>query len=229
MRVAHLSDMHLRYHLPGAPPNPERKSRDMPELLSRAMDLLRAESPDLLVISGDLVDYPRDGMDDPERLAQCEQDLALTADILAGCDCPLLAIPGNHDHTELAMRRFDPATDQVISGQRVLCFPEDHEDEAHVPHRQGVSLALLEAALADLGSPPQVHVQHYLVWPELNEGYPHTYAQAQALVEEITSSGLVNLVLSGHYHLGIEPLKVGRDHLRRRARVLRGAPPGMDL
>ena len=209
MRIAHLSDLHLRHHLPGEPPNPERQSRRMPELLEQAMSLVRTQTPDLLVVTGDLVDYPQDELENPERLRQGDADLALTAELLAQCGCPHVAIPGNHDHTDLFAQHFSPSVDQIVAGYRVLCFPEDHEEEAHVPHRRGRSLRRFRSALESAGSPPQVHVQHYLVWPEMNESYPHTYAEAPSLLDEIVASGAARLCLSGHLHAGIEPFQVG--------------------
>ena len=52
---------------------------------------------------------------------------------------------------------------------------------------------------------PQIHVQHYIVWPPRNESYPHTYGDGEDMRDAIVANGAVRLVLSGHYHAGVEP------------------------
>jgi len=158
MRIAHLSDLHLRHHLPGTASLPDRLSRAMPQRFAQALQQIRALAPDLLVITGDLLDYPFDALDDPIAQELARRDLYLIADLIA--DVP-------------------------------------------VPVREGDSLARFQTALADPASPPQVHVQHYVVWPERNEEYPHTYGAGAAMREAILAAGNVRLVLSGHYHTGV--------------------------
>jgi hypothetical protein len=92
----------------------------------------------------------------------------------------------------------------------VLVFDDD-QDADYVPHRRGESRERFVAALADADSLPQIHIQHYVVWPDIVEhNYPYTYADGDAMVEAIVGSGLVRLVLSGHYHAGIEPKQIGQ-------------------
>jgi hypothetical protein len=82
-----------------------------------------------------------------------------------------------------------------------------------VPHRQGRERERFEQVLADPTSPPQIHLQHYLIWPPYRDGYPYAYADAEVLAEEIVGQrlgvGNVRLVLSGHYHEGVPPLRRG--------------------
>lgn len=70
MRIAHISDLHMRYHLPGTSALTLRQSRRVPELLTVALHSIRAQSPDLLVLSGDLLDYPLDRLEDEQRQRQ---------------------------------------------------------------------------------------------------------------------------------------------------------------
>ncbi len=209
MRIAHISDLHLRHHLPGTAAIPRRLSRQMPELLAKAVQRIQEEHPDLVVITGDLLDYPLEALDDPETQAQGERDLRLIAAILQELSCPYCVIPGNHDHPALVRKVFhDLSEDQVLAGHRVICF-YDHEDEEHFPQRLGPEREKFLRAVTDADSPPQVHVQHYVVWPIRNESYPHTYREAPFLREAIVASGKVRLVLSGHYHPGIPPFQEG--------------------
>ena len=39
----------------------------------------------------------------------------------------------------------------------------------------------------------QVHLQHYVLTPELNQGYPHTYLEGADLAERTGASGRVIL------------------------------------
>ncbi|NLD41908.1 MAG: hypothetical protein GX657_00290, partial [Chloroflexi bacterium] len=97
MRIAHLSDLHLRQALPGTSHIARRQSRRVPELLRAAVARLEREAPDVVICSGDLLDYPLDRMEDPEMLALGRADLALIAGILAPLQCPTIVLPGNHD------------------------------------------------------------------------------------------------------------------------------------
>lgn len=175
----------------------------MPTLLKLALDQITLHSPDLLVVSGDLLDYPFDGFDDPGTQQQGRADLELVADLLATTELPLAVVHGNHDQPALFEAVFGhfPLI-QPIDDYAIHCFRDD-EGPDHVPVRQGASQQHFQTALAEDDSPPQVHIQHYIVWPERNEAYPHTYGQGAAMRDAIIGSGNVRLVLSGHYHPGV--------------------------
>lgn len=203
MRIAHISDLHLRHHLPGTAAIATRLSRAMPDYFAQALTQIQALAPDVLVLSGDLLDYPLDGLDDVVLQAAGLEDLRLIAGLLAPLPMPTLIVPGNHDHPGLLEHVF-PAGDGelMVQGYRLIAF-RDHEGPHFVPQRVGAERRRFRDALADGDSFPQVHVQHYLVWPERNEGYPHTYGEGAAMREAIIASGNVRLVLSGHYHTGV--------------------------
>jgi predicted MPP superfamily phosphohydrolase len=203
MRVAHISDLHLRHHLPGTASVENRLSRAMPEFFAAALNQIRAQKPDLLAISGDLLDYPLDALDDPIVQEQGRNDLALIANLLADLPFPIALVHGNHDHPALVKQTFSHLpNDQIVNGYRILAFSDD-EGLNHLPHRIGQEAARFRAALDDATSPPQIHIQHYLVWPERNEEYPHTYGDGASMRDAIIASSRVRLVLSGHYHLGV--------------------------
>jgi 3',5'-cyclic-AMP phosphodiesterase len=206
MKIAHISDLHLRHHLPGTAEIPERLSRKMPDYFRIALRQIQVESPDLLVVSGDLLDYPTDKLHDPSALAQGEKDLRLIAELLQTMTCPIALVHGNHDHAGLVQRVFAHVpNDQVCAGYRVLSFA-DEEGENNVPQRPRPEWNRFLRALEEPDSLPQIHVQHYVVWPERNEGYPHTHGRAVEMRDRIVASGQVRLVLSGHYHRGVSPV-----------------------
>jgi predicted MPP superfamily phosphohydrolase len=223
MRIAQISDLHLRHHLPGTASIAARLSRLMPEYLPTALNQIRALEPDLLVVSGDLLDYPMDELDDPTTQEQGRQDLQLIAGLLADLPFPIALVHGNHDHPALIDEVFGHIpNDQVVKGFRVLTFRDD-EGENHVPIRTGKEQERFIAALNDSASPPQIHIQHYIVWPERNEEYPHTYGAGAQMRDAIIASGNVRLVLSGHYHRGV-PLFLDKGVWFATARAFTEAP-----
>ena len=207
MRIAHISDLHLRHHLPGTATISSRRSRLMPDCFAVALEQIRTLQPDLLVITGDLLDYPLDALDDPHTRDQGQQDLSLIAGLLRDMNCPLALVHGNHDHPQLVRDQFRHIpSDQVVAGYRVIGF-DDSEGNDNVPERVGSERQRFLSAVSSTGSLPQIHVQHYLVWPELNEDYPHTYGDGASMREQIVGNGNVRLVLSGHYHRGVPLLR----------------------
>ena len=181
----------------------------MPQLLERAIVRIRELSPDLLVVSGDLLDFPFEAINRPAMLELAERDLRLMATILAEAGCPYVVVQGNHDPPGLVRRVYGHIpVDQVIAGHRIVCFNDDQGVDLY-PERLGRERERFLAALADASSPPQVHVQHYLIWPRRNRSYPYTYREAGFMLEAIGKSGNVRLALSGHYHAGVPPTRIG--------------------
>ncbi len=209
MRIAHITDLHYRGALLGRPAIERRKGRNVLSLLETLTPRLQAVHPDILVCTGDLLDYPLDRLDDDATREQGLLDVAAVRDTLAQVGCPVIAIPGNHDHPTLTWQQLgDGPRCRDQGGLRYVVF-DDREDADHVPHRLGAERERFERVLGDAESTPQVHIQHFLVWPERNEAYPHTYADGATLADRIVKSGVVRLVLSGHLHTGVEPERLG--------------------
>ena len=212
MKIAHISDFHLRHHLSGTATSPRRLSRQMPDLLTEAVEEVQAESPDLVVATGDLVDYPFCGVHDPDLIAHGEKDLRLVQEIFRPLSAPVAFLYGNHDPPESFRKVFGHhPSDFEVSGYRILLF-FDEEVENHFPQRLGEERERFLAALADDDPRPQIHLQHYLISPERNEGYPHTYWEAESLKGALLADPRVRLVLSGHYHRGEPLFREGEVH-----------------
>lgn len=212
MRIGHISDFHLRYNLPGTSAVAARRSREMPEKIARAVDVLRAEGVDWVAVTGDLVDHPFGQMHSPDNLQLGEADLRLVHDLLQPLACPVFALYGNHDHPLLFRRVFGVEEEGVDVGDyRVYCF-YDEEGADHVPVRIGAELERFHAALEDGYAHRQIHLQHYLIHPQKDEGYPHTYGTSAWLKSALEASEKVHLSLSGHYHPGVSVLTEGRLH-----------------
>lgn len=213
MRIAHLTDLHLRRHLPGTSILGKRRSREAASVIEHAPRDARERGADVVVVTGDLVDVPpyllagqTPSCWDAERwLAAMEADYLLIRTMLADSGLPAIVVPGNHDSYEVAERVFgaSPAV-REIGGLTFVSF-WDEEDQRHVPRRLGRQRELFDRMLAQ--PRPQVHLQHFVITPELNEDWPHTYAEGEELRRHIVDSGSVRLSLSGHYHPGTDLIR----------------------
>ncbi len=212
MRIGHISDFHLRHSLSGTSAVAARRSRAMPEKIARAVEVLREEGVDWVAVTGDLVDHPFEQMHSPDNLQRGEADLQLVRELLQPLSCPAFVLYGNHDHPLLFRRVFGAVEAGIdIGDYRVYCF-YDEEGADHVPVRIGAELERFHTALQDGDVRPQIHLQHYLVHPQKNEGYPHTYGTSPWLKSSLEASGKVHLLLSGHYHPGVPVLAQGPVH-----------------
>tara|TARA_Y100000588_G_scaffold38414_1_gene36828 strand:+ start:1565 stop:2743 length:1179 start_codon:yes stop_codon:yes gene_type:complete len=202
VRIAHISDFHLRHHLPGNSLAYKRRGRAVGDLLAAAIEEINGLAPDLLAVTGDLIDYPLRRLDDPETGRLGLEDLQLVKNLLSKANCPVAHLYGNHDHPEHFQDLFgDEPLERDIRGYRVVTFL-DEEGEGNHPERKDPERARFDQVLADPDTRPQIHLQHYLVWPRQVTGYPHSYRDAPALKNAIVASGRVRLILSGHYHRG---------------------------
>ncbi len=204
MRIAHISDFHARRNVPGHPQIPKRRARQMPDLIARAMVDIRDREPDILAVTGDLIDAPFYGMQDPEMVDRITADLQLIREIIDPIGCPVLYLFGNHDSPKAFGNVFpDVNADTLLNGFRFVSF-YDEEIRDNAAERLGEQRKRFDRVLDDADNTPQIHLQHYMIWPENNEGYPHSYREARELKSRITASGKVTLSLSGHFHGGVD-------------------------
>jgi histidinol-phosphate phosphatase family protein len=237
MRIAHLTDPHIRRAIPGPSSHPERRSRESADILIRALADARERGADVVVLTGDVVDIPPhlfsperpstfgDGADadaqhgnpaDAALWRAVREDYRWVREQLDGCGLPWIALPGNHDsigllRQELGAGSAGPGTgptDCVIAGVRLVSF-WDREHDLHVPRRVLEERRRLESVLADPDPTTQVHLQHYVIAPDLDLGYPLNYLETHELRDRIASSDSVALSLSGHHHAGAEPEQHG--------------------
>ncbi len=203
MKIAHISDFHLRHHLAG------ENIKCGPDLIAKGARLMAAHSPDLVAITGDLVDYPLDVLDDPDTVALGEKDLHLVRECFDSLSCPVAYVHGNHDHPTSFRRVFsDQPFDFDVQGFRVIIF-FDEEGDHHVPQRVGAERARFQSVLSDDDPRPQIHLQHYMIFPEHSGGYPYNYDNAAELKAALLADSRRKLVLSGHYHEGEDLMAEG--------------------
>lgn len=189
----------------------------MPGILRRTLERIVEQRPDLVVVTGDLLDVPDDWLTDPEAVPaeafdQAAEDYRLILDRLEQTGLTWCAIAGNHDWEHPFRRVFGSRPEELrLGGYRFVLF-DDHEGEGHLPQRRGLSRERMEACLADADDSPQVHVQHYVIWPVLESSqliWPYNYADSEQLAERVAGSGRVRLSLSGHFHDGTAMTHLG--------------------
>lgn len=212
LRIAHLTDPHLRHHLPGNASISLRRSIGGLDRLRQALKQVRQAQADIVVITGDLVDVPMflvEGMPRGFASPQNERDwhsLVLKdyqeiKTALQETGIPWIVLPGNHDHVEAFNNVFPPPAPLLCKGHRFITF-YDYEKFDSTPRRFGDSQFLFKQVLSDSDSTPQIHLQHYLMHKIREGGYPLTYSEADYLRQTIANSGKVRLSLSGHHHAG---------------------------
>ena len=217
LRLLHLTDLHLRDAIPGTAEIARRRSRAIPGLLDRLEAMLPALAPDAVVITGDLLHAPYGLYRGEDRFGVAALRPAVAADYRAlkarfdRWGLPWLALPGNHDDERSFAEVFGPAGALDVKGFRLIAF-HDREGAGHVPRRDADGMARFSAALADPTSPPQVHLQHYVLHPDIDDPYPHNYADRSSLLAAMAESGRVALSLAGHFHGGGGPARVGGVH-----------------
>jgi len=204
--IAHISDFHLRLALPGSSEHEQRKSREMPDLVQRALQrAVRSRNPDVLIVSGDLLDVPfslmheiDSGIASPDKVKAVRDDYRFVRQLLEATELPYIVVPGNHDYVPLMQDAFfDNSPVRKIRGMNIVGFSEDTEDGANYPVRN------LDHYTDYAHLPcPQIHVQHYVVTPLCNDHYPHTYRNAAEILEWNRTHACPMLSLSGHYHPG---------------------------
>jgi 3',5'-cyclic AMP phosphodiesterase CpdA len=210
MRILHFSDLHLRQAQEGTADKPERLSRKVPDLLQRLALAMPSLCPDVIVITGDLLDVPKPllrgevatGAMRDAMIASAAADYAFLRRWLERWSCPYLVLPGNHDLLEPFQNAFgNQPVDITIQGVRFLSF-HDWEQADNVPHRLNAQRLLFDRCLSDQESTPQIHLQHYLLRPHVQDDYPYNYADSEAMIESVERDGRVIGVLAGHYHKG---------------------------
>lgn len=152
MLIAQLTDIHIGFD-PEAQPEELNRTR-FRAVLARVFET--PNTPDLLVLSGDLTDHG-----DRESFAQ-------TVSLLAQVPCPILPMVGNHDTREELLRAFPdcPQADGFVhhvterDGLAIICL------DTLEPGRHGGAFCTarrdwLRATLAALGSRPVVIFMHH--------------------------------------------------------------------
>jgi 3',5'-cyclic AMP phosphodiesterase CpdA len=198
MRLAHVSDLHFGHH--------------DPKVAATLAADLAAQSPDLVVVSGDLT----------QRGTPEEFELARA--FLDSLAAPVFAVPGNHDLGRNLVRRFlDPyglyrryiAPDiepflELARPEATVALAGLNTTRRALADRDWSNGSINRGQLDRLGrtlaqaSPDAVRIviaHHPLMQPALPTLKPTLAVRRSALALESFASAGVRLVLSGHFHL----------------------------
>ena len=211
-RLLHFTDMHLRINQPGTASDPLRLSRSMPGALDRLAERIKEFTPDVLVMSGDLLDVPDavmvggtpDDRSHEEWVENAKADFQLVRNWFDATGVPYVVVPGNHDHEGAFAEIFSPPPEpRDIAGLRFFCFWDELADDKQ-PLRTGARKEQFEDALINPDHDcPQIHVQHYMIDPlTIGKGKRYDYKTADPMKDALKKSDRVRSVLSGHYHPG---------------------------
>ena len=193
--IAQISDLHIK-----ASGELAYKKVDTAKALERCVAELNAldPRPDLVVISGDLVDTPTPG--EYEHLSR----------LLAPLKIPFIGVPGNHDARDMmraafpdwAYARADGPLDQagIVGPLDVILL------DSHVPGKphgmlEPATLAWLDATLGSSHDRPALLFLHH---PPIRTGITHMDVQnlqnAAELAATVRKHPRVHIVAAGHVH-----------------------------
>ena len=198
IRIAQISDLHIK-----APGKRAYKRVDTAQALSRCIATLNGltPAPDLVVISGDLVDTPT------------EHEYEHLKDLLTGLRLPFAAVPGNHDSRDLMRSAFPDWAYAFPSGALNQCIELDALDllllDSSVPGKPHGELDVptlkwLDGTLSMSAQRPALLFLHH---PPFLTGIGHMDRQnlrnAADLASIIRRHNRVQLIASGHVHRAV--------------------------
>ena len=183
-------------------PLPKRKSEWGRVLLRKALLRLkhRGMKPDVLVMLGDLID---NGNSPGAR-----EELAGVAEEARASGLPLLVVSGNHDGRAVFDSCFSGGSCfQEIGGYGFLVF-QDEFGEKGVTRRSEADMGLPGRIAAERPDLPLIALQHNPLHPRIESPYPYMPVNTTAILRGYAEAGVM-LSLSGHYHAGQPPARIG--------------------
>lgn len=216
--ILQFTDLHFRKALPGHSGHVERLSRHGPTLLEALAARIADEDPDLVVFTGDIIDAPHDllhGTAEEEYAAFLREavrsDYRTMRSWLDSLKRPWMIAPGNHDYRPVFEEVFADAPRRFSLSPIDVHAYFDWEVRENTAERLAAERKRFEHALAGADRDGwTVHLQHFLIWPRVQHGYPMRYREADELRDLLAADAGRHLVLCGHFHEGTLPVDLGR-------------------
>jgi len=216
LQILQVTDFHLREALAGHNGHVHRLSRHVPQLLEALAARIRDEAPDLVAVTGDLLDVPHALLDGDRShdlktlVRQSLADYALVRRWLEGLGRPWMVLPGNHDYGPAFDVVFGTSPEVMQLGTVAVHAFRDWEQAGNQALRLGASRARFEHLLENAAETSrEVHLQHFVVRPHVDYNYPLLYGDSDDIAARAAQAPGRRLLLSGHWHGGTPMVTIG--------------------
>ena len=191
VKIAIISDLH--YALLPNTACPERRGHEMVQILNDTVRKLNEKvKPDLVLIGGDLINFP--DADEAEDLTK------KLAEILSDLNMEYTVIRGNHDIEQAKFVKYFPFKEITDAGfVRIVAF-DDREMPGYNAERSEKDLERMIEAVKNFDG-VALSFQHTSLSPEGTCIY--SYVNTDEILSIMRENGYRG-ALSGHYHSGIE-------------------------
>lgn len=217
LKILQITDFHLRQALAGHNGHVHRLSRHVPKLLEAMNGRIAEEAPDLVAVTGDLLDVPHALLDGDRAydlktiVQQSLADYAMVRRWLEGLGRPWMALPGNHDYGPAFDVVFGTSPEVMQIGHFAVHAFRDWEQAGNQALRIGASRARFEQLLENATEASrEVHLQHFVVRPHVDYNYPLLYGDSDDIAARAAQAPGRRLLLSGHWHGGTPMVTIGQ-------------------
>jgi Icc protein len=217
LKILQVTDFHLRRALAGHNGHVHRLSRHVPQLLEAMAQRIADEAPDLVAVTGDLLDVPHALLDGDRSydlktiVQQSLADYGLVRRWLEGLGQPWMVLPGNHDYGPAFDVVFGTSPEVMRFGEVAVHAFRDWEQAGNQALRIGPSRARFEHLLENATETSrEVHLQHFVVRPHVDYNYPLLYGDSDDIAARAAQAPGRRLLLSGHWHGGTPMVTLGQ-------------------
>jgi Icc protein len=216
LKILQVTDFHLRQALAGHNGHVHRLSRHVPQLLEAMTRRIADEAPDLVAVTGDLLDVPHALLDGDRSydlktiVQQSLADYGLVRRWLEGLGRPWMVLPGNHDYGPAFDVVFGTSPEVMRFGEVAVHAFRDWEQAGNQALRIGPSRARFEHLLENATETSrEVHLQHFVIRPHVDYNYPLLYGDSDDIAARAARAPGRRLLLSGHWHGGTPMVTIG--------------------
>jgi len=174
----------------------ERNCAGIPKLIERVFEAVEDKEIDLIVILGDLVDNG--------NAQGALEDLLVLKTQIKKFNKPIFAAPGNHDsNAEQILDIFECRENIIeVNGYQLVRFTDKYLSN-DICIRNYDEMKKTFAKLNK--NEPIIALQHNPILPKIESTYPYNIIDYEKIIDFYSHQNVL-LSLSGHFHLGIQPI-----------------------